>query len=682
MTSISEIRQKFPQYDDLSDAQLADAMHRKFYSDMPRAEFDAKIGFDSGASSGGGRHLSFEEGAALLDREEHAAGGSGAFGAATTSYINGMPIAGPMLLGATQRGAAALSSAINGKGYDENLKEAQALTEAAQEAHPRVSTAAGITGAVAGTLPMVAAAPTLFGGGSAGLLTRSGMSMVSGGVVGGSDAAVRSGGDAGEIWNGIKWGGGLGLVGPAVGKAVGAGARKLADLYRTSQAAQAAGTKLGTVNQIAKAIAGDGLDEAGVRLRLDQLGPEGMIADLGPNTQGKAAALAAMPGRGQDVMRSALEARQAGANARIADVVDETMGRNVIPSFVDEGIQANQRVLGPEYQRLFQNVRPHDFLPIADDLDRQIHTLRGDAQRALRQVRGMLNTTGTNRVSNDPRVAFQTRQAIDGMLGTEADTKVIAALTEARQMIDDSLTRAVPRLKEVDAVYAELARQREALTRGQSVLDHGRTAPRPAELEREIAEGALPQGEQIGPSAVSFRLSQGARAEVDRILGSNANDIARLSKLVKSEGDWNRARLAQLFGQEKADRLFGVLDNELTFARTRQAVTSNSETARRLQHITDLGGTGDPNLARNAYAAGGAAGAVRAAGIRTADKLANAILGGRREGANASLAEAMVSNRDALVDALAQAQRRGQNPKLVEDLAKSILLGSGTSGAR
>jgi hypothetical protein len=45
MTKLQEFRQKYQgAYDDLDDQQLADALHRKFYSDMPRAEFDTKIG--------------------------------------------------------------------------------------------------------------------------------------------------------------------------------------------------------------------------------------------------------------------------------------------------------------------------------------------------------------------------------------------------------------------------------------------------------------------------------------------------------------------------------------------------------------------------------------------------------------------------------------------------------------
>jgi hypothetical protein len=44
MPTMQEVRQKYPQYNDLSDEQLADALHRKFYSDMPKEEFAAKIG--------------------------------------------------------------------------------------------------------------------------------------------------------------------------------------------------------------------------------------------------------------------------------------------------------------------------------------------------------------------------------------------------------------------------------------------------------------------------------------------------------------------------------------------------------------------------------------------------------------------------------------------------------------
>lgn len=44
MPTIAEIRQQYPQYGDMTDDAIAGAMHQKYYSDMPREEFNQKIG--------------------------------------------------------------------------------------------------------------------------------------------------------------------------------------------------------------------------------------------------------------------------------------------------------------------------------------------------------------------------------------------------------------------------------------------------------------------------------------------------------------------------------------------------------------------------------------------------------------------------------------------------------------
>ena len=46
MATLSEFRARYPQYNDMSDADLANALYRKYYSDMPRAEFNQKIGMN------------------------------------------------------------------------------------------------------------------------------------------------------------------------------------------------------------------------------------------------------------------------------------------------------------------------------------------------------------------------------------------------------------------------------------------------------------------------------------------------------------------------------------------------------------------------------------------------------------------------------------------------------------
>jgi len=50
MPSILEIREKFPMYSDVPDLQLVDALHQKFYADIPKADFYKQTGIAGTAS--------------------------------------------------------------------------------------------------------------------------------------------------------------------------------------------------------------------------------------------------------------------------------------------------------------------------------------------------------------------------------------------------------------------------------------------------------------------------------------------------------------------------------------------------------------------------------------------------------------------------------------------------------
>lgn len=52
MTSIAEIRKQYPQYEDMSDEQIAQGLHAKFYSDMPFDQFSQKIGLQQQHGNG------------------------------------------------------------------------------------------------------------------------------------------------------------------------------------------------------------------------------------------------------------------------------------------------------------------------------------------------------------------------------------------------------------------------------------------------------------------------------------------------------------------------------------------------------------------------------------------------------------------------------------------------------
>jgi hypothetical protein len=166
-------------------------------------------------------------------------------------------------------------------------------------------------------------------------------------------------------------------------------------------------------------------------------------------------------------------------------------------------------------------------------------------------------------LETDPRVLHQVRQAIDGMLAGETDSNAERVLGAARKNVDRLLAEAVPGIKQADAVYADLAQQGTALETGQTVFDSGRSSIRPDELKAMLSEAS---------PGVAQRLSQGALAEIDRIVGTNANDRQALERLLKGDGDWNRQRLASLFGQQRADRVFRILENERRMAETEEAV--------------------------------------------------------------------------------------------------------------
>jgi len=47
MPTFQEVRDKYPQYSDMSDQQLAEGLHKKFYSDMSFQDFAAKVGYNA-----------------------------------------------------------------------------------------------------------------------------------------------------------------------------------------------------------------------------------------------------------------------------------------------------------------------------------------------------------------------------------------------------------------------------------------------------------------------------------------------------------------------------------------------------------------------------------------------------------------------------------------------------------
>jgi len=153
---------------------------------------------------------------ARSDGREH-----GSMNAAARGFVDGIPIAGPALLGAIDKGDAIVRSVTNDTKYSEEAARAADYGKQVEGEHPYAHLAGEIGGGVAGTAPLVAAWPAAFGASAAALPARIIASGSSGLLLGGADAAVRSGGDARGTLFGAGLGAGLGAAGPAVGRGIG-----------------------------------------------------------------------------------------------------------------------------------------------------------------------------------------------------------------------------------------------------------------------------------------------------------------------------------------------------------------------------------------------------------------------------------------------------------------------------
>ena len=123
--------------------------------------------------------------------------------------VRGIPIVGPSI----ESGIEHAQSYLEGK----PLPEVQARGQQLQTEHSVLNTGAEIAGSVAGTAPLVAAAPTLFGVGRGSLFVRSVLGAGSGAALGAADVGARGG----EPLTGAAFGAAGGAAGALIGGALG-----------------------------------------------------------------------------------------------------------------------------------------------------------------------------------------------------------------------------------------------------------------------------------------------------------------------------------------------------------------------------------------------------------------------------------------------------------------------------
>lgn len=516
---------------------------------------------------------------------------------------------------------------LRGNGYQDAYERARdasrANDRAAEQAHPWAMTGGKIAGNVVGTVPMVALAPAAFGAAPAmGAAARVVGGVGSGAVLGGVQGVGEGTGSFSEqVLDGVagaKMGGVFGLGGAALG----AGLGKVAPLVRDAVGPRLPGFGRPASRELVEAYEASG--PAQVRETLDKFGPEAMLVDAGTPFLGRAQGIAAQPdGPGQRIVAGLMK-RNEGTNARLAADLDGAFGPALNPETVEAGFQGIRDRAGQAYGRATAEAGVVDTTDALARLAQRLGTAEGAEKAALLRARDMLMTRGQDGrlvPQTDARNLHAIKNELDGLI-TYGDPTIGArpgslgrtdgALVGVRGALNDVLERQVPGYREANLSARTAHGASEGLESGKRVLDGGESAIRPDSFARAYEAAPLEQ---------QAALRTGVRSDLDRIVGTKANDLQALRQQVMGEGDWNRAKLATVFGDDEAARVWNATDRETAFRDAYNRVVNGSNTAKIQEGVKATGirsaspGANSQDLAIGA-ALGGQAGAATAAAVK------------------------------------------------------------------
>ena len=469
----------------------------------------------------------------------------------------------------------------NGQDYSANLANERAANQDLIHRHPFLAGTGQAVGSLA--LPVASAGVAANG---ASLAARAalgaGTGAAMGSVYGASSAPdfTNAGDTAKHVAIGTGVGGLLGGGVPILAQGIGAAYRGVRGLL----AGGADGMSRAATGHMAGAVSADGAPA--VTSELSRLGDQAMLADAGPALLGKLQGASLNSDEGRTIASNLLAARNRGANQRIQSTVDRELGPAESPQSATNNILATRSEKdAANYPAALDNAPPVDISgpvsSLASMIERNKDTTGG---KALANLKNMLTETapdGKLVLKTDANNLHRVKQEIDNVINYDAPGLGVPAgslrnvqgiLKMIRSQLNGALEQQVPGYTEANAASAALARRAEAVKEGTSVLDSGKTAMWPGDLSQKYA------GMEPGERAA---FAKGARAEIERNLDTKANDLVAGKNVIKGEGDWNRDRLATVFGQGPTDKLINTLDAEGKFRDTYNKVVENSQTAQR-----------------------------------------------------------------------------------------------------
>jgi hypothetical protein len=344
-----------------------------------------------------------------------------------------------------------------------------------------------------------------------------------------------------------------------------------------------AGMSRASAGHLIAGVEADG--PAAVQARLAALGPDATMADAGPALLGKAQGAVLNSDEARAEIVNTLTNRNTATNQRIMGDVNRALGPAEDPQTVTNAIREHRSTVDAQnYGRaLGPSAPPVDTSSVLTRLGPMIGQSEGMERRALQNVRDMLMTENNGALVPQSNAInlHKIKGELDNVIQYDAPGLGVpaaavqrsqGALQQIRGELNAALEGQVPGYAEANRASAALAQRAEAVGQGTQYLGSGKTTPSPDRFAAEF--GQLSPGEQIA-------FAKGSRGNIERVLGTKANDLQALRGELQGEGGWNTAKIATVHGQPSADELVSTVDRNLKFRDTYNKVVENSQTAQR-----------------------------------------------------------------------------------------------------
>lgn len=479
--TIADVRAKFPQYDDMSDADLASALHQKFYADMPQADFNEKIGL---------KPDKYRQ-AAIDERNDLQAKGIDTGAGLTRRLVQGATlnladeaIAGAMTpLEMIKRGTLDPREAYKYAKAREDL-----ILDDARQNTGTLGTAAEIAGGVGSGLGLARQGVT-----TARMLSQSP------GIVG---RTLASAADSTALGGIAGFGSGNSLddrlanagQGAAIGAAAGALLPPALAVAKTA-ASPLISNIMARINpdryasgQVARAINESGLTTQEVADRLAQANAEGSpytLADaLGNSGQRMLSTVTRAPGQGRTDVVNFLDTRQAGQGRRVSRAIEEGFGSRMTPDELRNTMTAERGAIADEaYGAVRDGAGPVNVRGVVDHIEANVpaepaapDTISGRLQRYRRML--------TNGDAENPEFIsdFEHVQRVRSELADEVQNARQSGqgnrarmLGQVLTQIDDALENASEGFRQANRDFAGATQNIEAIDAGRAAATRGRT---------------------------------------------------------------------------------------------------------------------------------------------------------------------------------------------------------------